>query len=303
MERIPQQDLRAHAELNAFYIFPAGAKKSLVQPLLDAPADREAHRARCSASRRSCRQRRHRRRPPPSPWASWTRCSAGARSRARRPTGCSRSRTAYVTLETEHEHHDARQGGDRLPAAGDGRLPADRQRHGGGRARHRRGDRHELETSDDEFGYRWMIVRDPDLEDLAVGDQRGHRRARGRRLQRPRAVRRLRLRGPPKQPLYFIYNYKRGAWYPFVPAPRRHSSATTSASCSSRRRSAPSCRSSPSSSAGSPSGASRSSRSLVRAGALRGVCVMSAARGERPHRGREGPARGACLRGGIGRRA
>jgi heat shock protein HtpX len=29
MERIPQQDLRAHAELNAFYIFPAGAKRSL----------------------------------------------------------------------------------------------------------------------------------------------------------------------------------------------------------------------------------------------------------------------------------
>jgi heat shock protein HtpX len=29
MERIPQRDLRAHAELNAFYIFPAGAKKSL----------------------------------------------------------------------------------------------------------------------------------------------------------------------------------------------------------------------------------------------------------------------------------
>ena len=29
MERIPQQDLRAHAELNAFYIFPATAKKSL----------------------------------------------------------------------------------------------------------------------------------------------------------------------------------------------------------------------------------------------------------------------------------
>jgi heat shock protein HtpX len=29
MERIPQTDLRAHAELNAFYIFPAGAKRSL----------------------------------------------------------------------------------------------------------------------------------------------------------------------------------------------------------------------------------------------------------------------------------
>ncbi len=29
MERIPQTDLRAHAEMNAFYILPAGAKKSL----------------------------------------------------------------------------------------------------------------------------------------------------------------------------------------------------------------------------------------------------------------------------------
>ena len=26
-----------------------------------------------------------------------------------------------------------------------------------------------VETKDDEFGYRWMIVRDPDIEDLAVG--------------------------------------------------------------------------------------------------------------------------------------
>jgi heat shock protein HtpX len=29
MQRIPQQDLRAHPEMNAFYIFPAGAKNSL----------------------------------------------------------------------------------------------------------------------------------------------------------------------------------------------------------------------------------------------------------------------------------
>ena len=29
MQRIPQTDLRAHAEMNAFYIFPAGAKQSL----------------------------------------------------------------------------------------------------------------------------------------------------------------------------------------------------------------------------------------------------------------------------------
>jgi heat shock protein HtpX len=29
MQRIPQTDLRAHAEMNAFYIFPAGAKQSV----------------------------------------------------------------------------------------------------------------------------------------------------------------------------------------------------------------------------------------------------------------------------------
>jgi heat shock protein HtpX len=29
MERIPQSDLRAHSEMNAFYIFPARAKQSL----------------------------------------------------------------------------------------------------------------------------------------------------------------------------------------------------------------------------------------------------------------------------------
>ena len=29
MQRIPQTDLRAHTELNAFYIFPASAKQSL----------------------------------------------------------------------------------------------------------------------------------------------------------------------------------------------------------------------------------------------------------------------------------
>jgi len=29
MERIPQSDLRAHAEMNAFYIVPAGVKQSV----------------------------------------------------------------------------------------------------------------------------------------------------------------------------------------------------------------------------------------------------------------------------------
>ena len=75
--------------------------------------------------------------------------------------------------------------------------------------------------SDDSYGYRWMILRNPEapsVEDLAVGinavsssiETAGY----GERLlcavfafddaQRQRRV-------------YCIYNYKRGYWYPFVP--------------------------------------------------------------------------------------
>ena len=64
-----------------------------------------------------------------------------------------------------------------------------------------------VETSDDEFGYRWMIVQDPDLEDLAVGINA--------------VTDALAVGGYNERVLcavFAIYNYKRGAWYPFVPA-------------------------------------------------------------------------------------
>ena len=94
-----------------------------------------------------------------------------------------------------------------------------------------------LETSDDNYGYRWMVLRDADVEDLVVGinavsdalEVGGY----GERVLC--AV--FAFEDAQSRPLYFIYNYKRGSWYPFVPAPAARSSATTSASCSSRRRS------------------------------------------------------------------
>jgi hypothetical protein len=78
-------------------------------------------------------------------------------------------------------------------------------------------------TQDDEYGYRWMILRNPDgkpsIEDLAVGinavsssiETAGF----GERLLCA-VFAFLDAKG---QRIYFIYNYKRGAWYPFVPAP------------------------------------------------------------------------------------
>ena len=75
-----------------------------------------------------------------------------------------------------------------------------------------------IETADDQFGYRWMILRDDDFEDLVVSlnvvssqlEAGGY----GDRLLA--AVFAFEDGG---RPIYFIYNFKRGAYYPFVPAP------------------------------------------------------------------------------------
>jgi hypothetical protein len=75
-----------------------------------------------------------------------------------------------------------------------------------------------IEVSDDEFGYRWMILVDPDFEDLVVGinavstalEAGGY----GDRILA--AV--FGFHDEAGKPVYFIYNYKRGAFYPFVPS-------------------------------------------------------------------------------------
>jgi hypothetical protein len=79
-----------------------------------------------------------------------------------------------------------------------------------------------VSSEDDSYGYRWMILRNPQatpsVEDLAVGinavsgsiETAGH----GERLLC--AV--FAFADAAHRSVYFIYNYKRGYWYPFVPA-------------------------------------------------------------------------------------
>jgi len=75
-----------------------------------------------------------------------------------------------------------------------------------------------IETKDDEFGYRWMIIRDPDLEDLAVGvNAVSDALAVGGYSNRVLCAV-FAFEDGERHPIYFIYNYKRGSWYPFVPA-------------------------------------------------------------------------------------
>jgi hypothetical protein len=75
-----------------------------------------------------------------------------------------------------------------------------------------------VEASEDRFGYRWMILRDPDFEDLVTGinaisselETGGY----GERILA--AV--FPFSGEQGRRAYWLYNYKRGFFYPFVPA-------------------------------------------------------------------------------------
>ena len=75
-----------------------------------------------------------------------------------------------------------------------------------------------VERTDDSFGYRWMVLADEDFEDLVVGvnvvSQALQDGGYGERILC--AV--FAFRGAQDKHVYWIYNYKRGAYYPFVPA-------------------------------------------------------------------------------------
>jgi hypothetical protein len=74
-----------------------------------------------------------------------------------------------------------------------------------------------LETDDDEFGYRWMIFRDEDFDDLvtAVNTVASELQAGGYGDRVLAAV--FAWKDSEGQPVDFIYNFKRGRFYPFVP--------------------------------------------------------------------------------------
>jgi hypothetical protein len=127
--------------------------------------------------------------------------------------------TAYVTLQTEHQIEPAGPAAIVFQALATSEFESTIRdmeevvRATGGETGT------QVSSQDDSYGYRWMILRDDSVEDLAVGinavsssiETAGH----GERLLC--AV--FAFIDARKQPIYFIYNYKRGFWYPFVPQP------------------------------------------------------------------------------------
>ena len=75
-----------------------------------------------------------------------------------------------------------------------------------------------LDTSDDSYGFRWLLLRGSSFDDLAVGINAvsGALETGGYGDRVLCAV--FAFEDENKRKLYWIYNYKRGFFYPFVPA-------------------------------------------------------------------------------------
>jgi hypothetical protein len=75
-----------------------------------------------------------------------------------------------------------------------------------------------VDRTDDEYGYRWMILVDPDFDDLVVGVNAVSGAIQGGGYGDRILAAVFAFRDAKDRPVYWIYNYKRGAFYPFVPA-------------------------------------------------------------------------------------
>jgi hypothetical protein len=73
-----------------------------------------------------------------------------------------------------------------------------------------------IRRKSDEYGFEWIVVEDPDLEDLVttVHLVTSELQARGFGPQLLASI--FRFEGK-RGPVYWIYGYKRGAFWPFVP--------------------------------------------------------------------------------------
>ncbi len=75
-----------------------------------------------------------------------------------------------------------------------------------------------VETSDDTYGFRWLVLRGNDFDDLVVGINAVSSALEGGGYGERVLCAVFAFEDEQERPVYWIYNYKRGAFYPFVPA-------------------------------------------------------------------------------------
>ena len=76
-----------------------------------------------------------------------------------------------------------------------------------------------VRRSSDKYGFEWLVVEDPELEDLVTGIHlvASELQARGFGPQLLAAIFRFESAKNGATPVYWIYGFKRGAFWPFVP--------------------------------------------------------------------------------------
>jgi hypothetical protein len=74
----------------------------------------------------------------------------------------------------------------------------------------------EVERKSDEFGFDWIIVRDPDLEDLVATAHTLASELTAQGFGSQLLASAFPFKGG-EHPVYWIYGFKRGAFWPFVP--------------------------------------------------------------------------------------
>ncbi|HEY1833307.1 MAG TPA: hypothetical protein VGG08_02625 [Solirubrobacteraceae bacterium] len=135
--------------------------------------------------------------------------------------------TAYVTLETEHQIVPAGAAAIVFQALATSEFEATLKETEEVVTATGNESGVSVSSENDSFGYRWMVLHKPTeggdscVEDLAVGvnavsgsiENAGH----GERLLCAVFAFSDHRDVAKPQPVYFIYNYKRGSWYPFVP--------------------------------------------------------------------------------------
>jgi hypothetical protein len=74
-----------------------------------------------------------------------------------------------------------------------------------------------VETSTDSYGFSWLVVRDDDFDDLVVAINAVSTELEGGGYGERLLCAVFAFQDAQQRPLYWIYNYKRGAFYPFAP--------------------------------------------------------------------------------------
>jgi hypothetical protein len=75
-----------------------------------------------------------------------------------------------------------------------------------------------VQTSEDAYGFSWLVLQGGDFDDLVVGINAVSSALEAGGYGERVLCSVFAFQDARKRPLYWIYNYKRGAFYPFVPA-------------------------------------------------------------------------------------